>query len=77
MDHTNCTGHIHLNSVSAGSNWKLAGTADMNADGNVDLVFQNSTGPVAYWLMNGTNFVSSARFNVLNHNPAWQVVGPR
>jgi hypothetical protein len=66
-----------LNTVSAGNGWKLVGTADMNGDGKVDLVFQNSTGPAAYWLMNGTNFVSAARFTTVNSNPAWKIVGPR
>jgi len=36
--------------------WKVIGAADMNYDGNIDLLWYNSvTGEVSAWLLNGTN----------------------
>lgn len=37
-------------------NWKPAGLADVNGDGNGDLLWENTlTGEVSAWLLNGTN----------------------
>ncbi len=44
--------------------WRLVGTADMNGDGNPDLVFQNSAGQLYVWFLDGTgatvNFATNA-----------------
>jgi hypothetical protein len=36
-------------------NWRIVGIADLNADGQSDLIFEHSgTGELAAWIMNGT-----------------------
>jgi hypothetical protein len=44
---------------SAGLGWRAVAAADFNRDGQTDILFQHSNGPLALWLMNGVNFVSS------------------
>jgi hypothetical protein len=34
--------------------WRVAGVADMNSDGNPDLVLQNGAGQIAVWCLDGT-----------------------
>ena len=37
------------------TNWKIAGVADFNGDGDPDILWQNQvTGQLTVWLMNGT-----------------------
>jgi hypothetical protein len=39
--------------------WQIAGTGDFNADGQTDLIWQNTgTGQRTIWLMNGTTRIS-------------------
>jgi hypothetical protein len=41
--------------------WRVAGTGDLNGDGNDDVVFQSTrTGDVSYWLLNSTNIIGTA-----------------
>ena len=45
-------------------NWKVAGVADFDADGKVDILWQNqSVGYLSVWYMNGTSLVRSASLN--------------
>lgn len=44
--------------IAAG--WTLASVADIDSDGGRDFVFQNGDGRVAWWRMNGTNWISTA-----------------
>lgn len=42
------------------SSWRIAGTADFNGDGHVDLFWQNQqAGAITVWLMNGNTFVAA------------------
>jgi hypothetical protein len=61
MEQNRLTAGVYLNPARADSaNWRIAGTGDMNADGNMDVVWQHRTlGMVAVWLMNGANYVRS------------------
>jgi hypothetical protein len=55
--------------------WTLVAEADMNGDGQTDLIFQNaSTGQIAVWYLNGVTVLGSA---LLNASPGanWQVAG--
>jgi alpha-tubulin suppressor-like RCC1 family protein len=52
--------------------WRVVATADLNADGNVDLVWQQTNGDVVVWLMNGQNILSSVGLG--GAPPPWRVV---
>ena len=41
-----------------GTNWKAVGARDFNGDGFADILFQNTSGQVAIWEMNGTNVIA-------------------
>ena len=47
------------------------GTGDYNRDGFSDILFQNSSGEVATWLLSGTNVIGSA--SLANPGPTWHV----
>jgi hypothetical protein len=57
-----------------GPSWKLVGTGDFNGDGKSDLLWQNTSGQVAIWEMDGTNVIDSAKVGP-NPGPSWKVVG--
>jgi VCBS repeat protein len=59
--------------LNPGTAWHLIGTGDFNGDGKSDLLWQNSDGTPAIWLMNGTTIIGGAA--LLNPGPAWQAVG--
>jgi hypothetical protein len=42
-----------------GPDWRICGTGDYNGDGRSDILWQNSTGDVAVWEMNGTTVISA------------------
>ncbi len=42
--------------------WRIVATADINKDGNADLIFQNNAGQIAIWYMNGSGAVTSSVF---------------
>jgi hypothetical protein len=47
--------------------WRLVGAADMNKDGNADLVWQNKfSGKIAYWLLNGVSLIYAQEFPTQN-----------
>lgn len=57
------------------TNWKIVGTADLNGDGQSDLLWQNAqTGDVAYWLMNGKTRIGNGYF-AYGVPLEWKVVG--
>jgi FG-GAP-like repeat len=52
--------------------WSIAGTGNFNGDGKYDIVWRDSSGNVAVWLMNGGQLSQSAG---LGSAPAtWSVV---
>jgi hypothetical protein len=55
--------------------WKIVAIADLNADGQSDLIWQNTqTGDVAYWIINGTN--QGGTGFIANNIPLdWKVAG--
>jgi hypothetical protein len=55
------------------SSWQITGFADMNGDGQNDLLWQNSSGYTAVWLLNGTLTPTSGllRYRV---TPGWSIV---
>jgi len=45
------------------------GAGDYNNDGKSDILWQNSSGAVAIWEMNGTSVLASA--TIANPGPTW------
>ena len=45
---------------------------DFNGDGKADILWQNTDGTPAVWLMDGTSLISGANVG-FNPGPAWQV----
>jgi hypothetical protein len=64
--------------VKPDSSWGVAGIGDFNGDGNSDILWRNSNGSLAVWLMNGSAITSSATitFNGATVAPdaSWHVV---
>jgi hypothetical protein len=55
-----------------GPSWHVIGTGDFNGDGKSDILFQNTNGSVAIWLMNGTP--PTAEPFVQAVDPSWQAI---
>ena len=56
------------------TNWSVAGVADFNGDGLGDILWRDTRGDYAIWLMNGAAVMSSAGLG--NVSPTtWSVVG--
>ena len=53
----------------------MVGVADFNGDGQGDLLWRDSSGNIAVWLMNGATVMSSAALG--NVPTTWMVVGTR
>ena len=52
--------------------WTIRGTADLNGDGERDLLFQHEDGTIATWLMNGTAMIESRVVSRVS-DKNWQV----
>ena len=57
----------------AGSNWHKIGSGDFNADGKADILWQNTDGTPAVWLMNGTSLISGANVG-FDPGSNWHVI---
>jgi FG-GAP-like repeat len=55
------------------SGWSVAGTGDFNGDGYGDVLFRDTAGRTAAWLLNGTQVISTLSFGTVP--TAWSVVG--
>ena len=53
--------------------YSIAAPNDFNGNGISDILWQNSDGTPAMWLMNGTNAVSVGAVGPFNPGPSWQV----
>jgi hypothetical protein len=47
-------------SIGAAGDWRVTGAADMNNDGNADLLFQNTLGQIIVWYMDGSGALINA-----------------
>jgi hypothetical protein len=59
------------------SDWRVAGTVDLNKDGKTDLLFQHADGSVASWLMDGVDLSVGSLLNPSNPGLGWKLVGPK
>ena len=65
--------------VTPGSTWSVAGIGDFNGDGNDDILWRNSNGSLAMWLMDGSTIQSSAaptyQGSAVSPDSSWSVAG--
>ena len=65
--------------VSPGSSWSVAGIGDFTGDGDADILWQNSNGSLALWLMDGSTITSSAtptcEGSAVSPGSSWSVAG--
>jgi hypothetical protein len=78
---------INGNPTGVGGSWRIAGTGDLNGDGHIDLVFQDSVGGLGFWLLTGTptdaaayrqlqgNLIYDAAGSACNPGVSYKVVG--
>jgi hypothetical protein len=65
-----------INPSLPGANWKVVGSADLDGNGNTDLLFQDSvSGDLVYWLLNGANQTDVQFVTPRNPGTNWMVVG--
>jgi hypothetical protein len=63
-----------LNSV--GTDWQMAGTADVNGDGYADILWRNADGRITDWLGTSNGGFTDNAANALNSvSTDWQIVG--
>ena len=64
--------------IKPDATWSVAGIGDFNADGSSDILWRNSNGSLAEWLMNGTNIMASGSItfggNAVTPDATWQIV---
>ena len=76
MTGTTLTGVALLKPANPGDkNWRVITTADLNGDGNADLVFQHTDGTLAAWFMNEIDLVSATLMNPSQPSEQWTAVG--
>ena len=58
------------------TSWRVAAIADMNADGNVDVIWRHNDGWLAVWMMDGVKLWAVYSLNPpAEFNPSWRIVG--
>jgi hypothetical protein len=60
--------------ANVGSQWAIVGQRDFNGDGYADLLWHDTSGNVAIWMMNGTT-VSVNNPSVANVPTNWSILG--
>jgi ELWxxDGT repeat protein len=65
--------------VAPDASWSIAGISDFNGDGNADILWRDTSGEVAAWLMNGTSITSGADLTsggvAVRPDASWSVAG--
>jgi hypothetical protein len=61
-------------SFNPGPSWQVKGTGDYNEDGKSDILWQNSDGAPAIWLMDGMSTVGIGAAGSFNPGAAWHVI---
>jgi hypothetical protein len=53
--------------------WKIVGSADLNRDGQSDIIWQHDLGYLAVWFMRGEALLGAQVITATPVNPAWRV----
>jgi glucose/arabinose dehydrogenase len=78
VDAGSVVGFLPLRPAAVPTNLRLAGVADMNADGRPDLLWQErTTGVLAVWYMNGLAATNAVLLTPSQVDSRWQIVLPR
>jgi glucose/arabinose dehydrogenase len=78
VDDGSVVGFLPLRPAQVPVSWRLAGVADMNGDGQPDILWQErTTGALAVWYMNGLAATSAAPLTPAEVDPRWRIVLPR
>ena len=72
MNGTNVIGGA-LVGPNPGPSWHIIATGDFNGDGYSDILWQDTSGEVAIWEMNGTSVIGGGRLG--NPGPSWHAIG--
>jgi hypothetical protein len=70
------SGPLNPSSV-AGTTWQIVATGDFNRDALADLLWEDASGSLALWHMNGTSLNSATLLNPSSPggDPKWRIVG--
>jgi len=60
---------------SVASGWRISGQADLDRNGQSDLLWQHTDNRIAVWLMNGTNVSALFLRNGQRVTPGWKLAG--
>ena len=74
MNGTTVTGGGPVGSVSVSADWTIIETDDFNGDGMSDILWLDTSGNVAIWLMNGTTVLPSSA-GLGNVPTSWTIQG--
>ena len=58
---------------AANGDWHIVGTGDFNGDGKSDILWQNSDGTPAVWMMDGTTVISGSNVG-FDPGSSWHVI---
>jgi ELWxxDGT repeat protein len=65
--------------ITPDASWSVAGIADFNGDSNADVLWRNSNGGLAEWLMNGTTIMQSlapiSGGSLVTPDASWTIAG--
>jgi hypothetical protein len=74
MNGATFAGGTYLTPARVDPSWRVGGLADINRDGKVDIVWQNSsTGALYVWYMNGASLVRSVPLNPGSTGTDWKL----
>ena len=75
MNGVNVTGASSLSiNQQTDPNWRIAGFADLNGDGQKDIIWQHDTGGwLAVWFLQGTQVTGTGYLSINRVDPNWQV----
>jgi serralysin len=75
------SGDVTSNGVAVvpDASWSVGGVGDFNGDGKVDILWRNTSGEVADWLMNGSTIAASSDITsngvAVRPDASWSVAG--